>query len=132
MASIWSRIESTFFKKYLKNPTMLSGPRWKKLEEKSRFFKWWNNALNAAPGFKWALSIVPLYGVLIGNPPVEKIDIKQSIALTFTGSVWSYYALLVKPTAYLLMACNLALLGVHGYNITRRVKYDQKHGIKHW
>jgi len=123
--SIWSKIESSLFKKYIHNPTFLSGPRWKQLEERSKLFKFWNNALNAAPAFKWGLSIIPLYGVFVGNPPVEKIDMNTSLALTVTGGVWAYYATLVKPRANSLLAVSIALFLVNGYNVARRINYDR-------
>ena len=50
-----------------------------------------------------------------------RIDlIRKNTALATTGAVWAYYATLVKPRANILLACSVALLGVHGYNITRR------------
>jgi len=124
MASFGSRLYGRFIRPYIGNPKMLQGPTWQRMEEKSKFFKWWNNSLNAAPGFKWVLSIVPFYGVVVGLPTVENIDLKQSGALAFTGIVWTCYAMLVKPRAWLLFACNIALLGVNGYNVSRKLKYE--------
>jgi len=125
MASAWATFESRVFGRWLANSRLI-GSKWAlSLEEKSKLFKWWNNCLNAAPAFKWALAIVPLSGALTGNPPVEKIDLKQSIALTSTGLVWSYYAMLVEPRAWLLLYVNIALLTANGWNVIRKVRYDQ-------
>ena len=38
--------------------------------------------------FKWALSIVPLYGVVQGVPKPENLDVQQTGALVFTGYVY--------------------------------------------
>jgi hypothetical protein len=78
-----------------------------------------------APAWKWGLAITPLYGIIIGVPGVENVDMNQSLALAFTGVVWSYYATLVRPRANLLLAVNIALLGVNGYNVVRKYRYDQ-------
>ena len=43
------------------------------------------------------LAIEPLYSALTGNPPVERLDLETSVALTSTGVVWAYYGLLVRP-----------------------------------
>eukprot|EP01098_Paradermamoeba_levis_P013917 TRINITY_DN648_c0_g1_i1.p1 TRINITY_DN648_c0_g1~~TRINITY_DN648_c0_g1_i1.p1 ORF type:complete len:155 (-),score=43.38 TRINITY_DN648_c0_g1_i1:19-441(-) len=98
------------------------------LEEKFPFFAKWNNVRNLAPGWKWGLSIVPLYQVLTGNPPVEKLDLKQSGSLMFTGAVWTYYATLIQPQdagSRALALCNGALFLVNGYNAFRKYRYDQ-------
>ena len=44
-----------------------------------------------------ALSIVPLMGLFTGNPPVEKLDLGQTVALFSTGVVWSFYATIIRP-----------------------------------
>lgn len=43
MSNVQQRFYARWIQPYIKNPTILQGPRWKKLEEKSGFFKWWNN-----------------------------------------------------------------------------------------
>eukprot|EP01136_Pigoraptor_vietnamica_P022937 Opistho-1_new@6276 len=101
----------------------------RRLEASVPIFKHFNNVTNTAPAFKWVLSIVPIYQALIGNPPVEKLDIKQSSALTFTGAVWAYYATLIQPQnsgSRALMLCNAAMASIHGYNVFRRMRYDAK------
>jgi len=123
-------IMSFFIKKYLGQPYLFSGARAQALQEKIPVLKWCNNVLNAAPAFKWGLSIVPLYGVFVGSPKVENIDLKQSVALATTGGVWTYYATLVKPRANILLVCSAALLGVHGFNISRRLSYEREQKAK--
>ncbi len=43
------------------------------------------------------LAIVPLYGILEGKPAVKDLDLNQSLALSLTGLVWTYYGFLVVP-----------------------------------
>jgi hypothetical protein len=83
-----------------------------------------NNVYNAAPASKWGLSIVPLYGVFVGTPPVEKIDLNTSGSLCATGSVWSVYALMIQPQnagSRALCAVNAAMAMVNGYNCYRKL-----------
>jgi len=127
--SLWKKFEQRVFGRWLENTRLFGSKRALELEEKSKLFKWWNNALNAAPAFKWALAIVPLYSAVSGRPPVEKLDLKQSVALTATGAVWSYYAMLVEPRAWLLLYVNIALLSANGWNVYRKVKFDQNHKL---
>lgn len=90
--------------------------------------KYLNSAYNAAPLFKWSLSIVPLYGIFSGNPPVEKLDINSSAALCTTGVVWTVYALLIKPQnsgSRSLALVNVCLATVNGYNCYRCMQYRQ-------
>jgi len=97
------------------------------LEEKYPLVKAINSAYNTAPMWKWGLSILPLYQVITGQPPVEKLDIAQSSALTFTGLVWAYYSTLIQPQnmgSYALCACNFAMGTVNGYNVYRRIRYE--------
>lgn len=109
--------------------------------EKKFFLNLLNVALNAAPTFKWGLSIVPLYGAITGKPPVENIDLNQSLctshpasaifppsqpcslALAGTGVIWGYYALLVEPKAYMLFAVSVALTMSNGWNAYRKFRY---------
>lgn len=102
---------------------LLKGP-FRALSESNPTFKKVNNALFMAPAWKWGLSVVPLIGAIRGEPSVENLDLNLSMALSTTGIIWSYYGLKVRPTAYLLVAVNLALLGVNGYNVVRKMKYD--------
>eukprot|EP01004_Peranema_trichophorum_P008437 NODE_7191_length_801_cov_96.339233_g6584_i0.p1 GENE.NODE_7191_length_801_cov_96.339233_g6584_i0~~NODE_7191_length_801_cov_96.339233_g6584_i0.p1 ORF type:complete len:221 (-),score=34.09 NODE_7191_length_801_cov_96.339233_g6584_i0:65-727(-) len=67
------------------------------LEARIPIIAQFNSVLNIAPTFKWALSIVPLIGIFSGNPPVEKLDVKQTFALLTTGCVWSVYAAIIRP-----------------------------------
>lgn len=88
-----------------------------------------NSIYNAAPLFKWSLSIVPLAGIVTGNPPVEQLDLNTSISLTATGCVWFVYAQLIQPQnsgSRSLAAVNFCLATVNGYNIYRVVQYNKK------
>lgn len=102
---------------------LLKGP-FRSFADKTPAFKNANNALFMAPAWKWGLSIVPLVGAIRGEPSVENLDLNLSLALSTTGIIWSYYGLMVRPTAYLLVAVNVCLLGVNGYNVVRKVKFD--------
>jgi len=98
-----------------------------RLESKFSVVATFNDVTNAAPGWKWFLSIVPLTQALYGNPPVEKLDLNQSASLTFTGVVWAYYATLIQPQnagSRALMLCNLALCSVNGYNVARKLRFE--------
>ncbi len=97
----------------------------RKLEAKNPLFAKLNSFLFLAPAWKWGLAIVPLYGIVIGVPAVENLDLNQSLALMFTGCVWAYYSLLVRPAALMLCAVNCALLVVNGYNVYRKWNYDR-------
>lgn len=85
-----------------------------------------NSVYNAAPLFKWSLSIVPLYGIIKGKPPVEQIDFNSSFALCATGCVWFVYALLIQPQnsgSCSLALVNICLASVNGYNCFRYFKH---------
>jgi hypothetical protein len=97
-----------------------------KLMETSTPFRTANSYLFLAPAWKWGLAIAPLYGIYLGVPAVENLDLNQSLALTFTGIVWAYYSMLIRPIGYLLFAVNIALLAVNGYNVYRRINYDRQ------
>jgi len=124
-ASLMSRIENGFLKKYLgvEGGVMLRGKTFDFIN-KNPTLKPYNNALFLAPAWKWGLAIVPLAGVFTGTPPVDKLDLNTSFALVLTGSIWAYYATLVRPKAVSLMSVSLALVVVHGYNIARKLKYE--------
>jgi len=97
--------------------------------EKGDSLAFWNDVTFVAPGFKWALSIIPLYGVLVGNPKVEHINIRTSASLSFTGIVWAYYSLLIQPQnmgSLALSMCNACMGLVNGFNVWRKYRYDQK------
>lgn len=90
--------------------------------------KYLNSAYNAAPLFKWSLSIVPLYGIVKGDPPVEKLDLNSSAALFATGCVWFVYALLITPQnsgSRSLALVNICLASVNGYNCYRCYRYQK-------
>ncbi|KNC84863.1 hypothetical protein SARC_02945 [Sphaeroforma arctica JP610] len=90
-------------------------------------FAFVNNVTNSAPLWKWALAIVPLTQAVTGEPSVDKLDLNQSLSLTFTGIVWSYYATIIQPQnagSKALCAVNIALLTSNGYNAYRKMKYD--------
>jgi hypothetical protein len=88
-----------------------------------------NSVYNIAPASKWGLSIVPLYGVFVGTPPVEKIDLNTSASLTCTGLVWTVYALMIQPQnsgSRALCAVNFAMASVNGYNCYRKLSAAPK------
>ncbi len=110
-----------FLHKYVGNPTMFRFL--KPFEDKIPGLAWFNTAYSLAPTSKWALSIVPLYGVFNGNPPVQKIDLNTSLSLAFTGFVWTFYAMLITPQntgSRMLAAVNFAMAAVNGYNANRK------------
>ncbi|KAF8290063.1 putative mitochondrial pyruvate carrier protein [Trypanosoma cruzi] len=87
-----------------------------------------NSVYNAAPLFKWSLSIVPLYGIFSGSVPVEKVDFNSSAALSITGLVWFVYALLIQPQnsgSRSLALVNMCLASVNGYNCYRSWAYKR-------
>ncbi|KAL7700367.1 mitochondrial pyruvate carrier protein 2 [Lotmaria passim] len=89
---------------------------------------YFNSIYNTAPLFKWSLSIVPLYGIVSGNPPVEKIDFNSSVALCATGCIWFVYALLIQPQnsgSRSLALVNICLATVNGYNCYRSAVYQR-------
>lgn len=79
-----------------------------------------------APLWKWVLAFTPVYSAMLGLPLVGDIDLFQTCALAFTGLVWTYYCLLIRPTAWILVFVNFVMLCVNSYNIWRRWKYDQE------
>jgi len=130
MAALWGRTEAYLDRVFAKtgwvgNPRIFSGKLGAVLDA-NPVTRWCNNALNAAPTFKWGLSLVPLYGAITGHPPVQHLDLNQSLALATTGIVWSYYALLVTPRADMLFAVSIALLCSNGFNVYRKMKYDRE------
>ncbi|KEG14819.1 hypothetical protein DQ04_00291050 [Trypanosoma grayi] len=91
-----------------------------------------NSVYNSAPLFKWSLSIVPLYGIFVGNPPVEKVDFNSSAALCATGMVWFVYALLIQPQnsgSRSLALVNICLASVNGYNCYRSWNYKRQKAL---
>ncbi|ORC86227.1 uncharacterized protein TM35_000291090 [Trypanosoma theileri] len=101
--------------------------------EKYSVVAYLNSVYNSAPLFKWSLSIVPLYGIFIGNPPVEKLDFNSSVALCATGIVWFVYALLIQPQnsgSRSLALVNICLASVNGYNAYRSWSYNQQKKLK--
>jgi len=126
---MWAQLEKSLFSRYhgVQGGVLLKGRMWEQVGQKHPWFAKVNNALWAAPAFKWGLAIVPLYGIVQGKPAVQDLDLNQSLALAATGLVWSYYGFLVVPRADLLIAVNVALLAVNGYNVARRIRYDQQH-----
>ncbi|KAG5509483.1 hypothetical protein JKF63_06794 [Porcisia hertigi] len=96
--------------------------------ERNPIIAYLNSIYNTAPLFKWSLSIVPLYGIVSGNPPVEKIDFNSSAALCATGMVWFVYALLIQPQnagSRSLALVNICLATVNGYNCYRSATYKR-------
>ena len=106
---------------------LLRGRVFEQLAERSAAFRKANNALFIAPFAKSLLSIVPLYSVLTGYPPVEMLDVKQTTALAFTGAVWTFYSFMVHPTAYLLGLVNGMLFSSNAYNLYRWYAWNRAH-----
>jgi len=129
MAAVWRVTEAFLDKQFARtgwvgNPRLFSGKIGDALDS-NPLTRWWNNAFNGAPGFKWALSVVPLHGALTGKPPVENLDLNQSLALASTGVVWGYYSLLVLPRSWMLFAVSVALFSSNGWNVFRKIRYDR-------
>jgi hypothetical protein len=113
--------------KYVGNGRLFSGLA--SYEEQYPILKTINSVFNVAPASKWGLSIVPLYGVFVGYPPVEKIDFNTSASLFATGSVWTVYALMIQPQnagSRALCAVNAAMAGVNGFNCYRKYAATKK------
>lgn len=113
------------FHRYVGNGTLFGFL--KPYEERIPVVKYLNSVYNFAPLSKWGLSIVPMYGVLVGTPPVEKIDLNTSTALACTGFVWAFYATLIQPQnagSRALCIVNFCMGMVNGYNAYRKYSYD--------
>eukprot|EP00760_Papus_ankaliazontas_P030481 PhM_4_TR4855/c0_g1_i1/m.2370/K22139/MPC2; mitochondrial pyruvate carrier 2 len=113
-----------FMHKYILNPHFIE--RLKPLEEKNPIIKWLNIVYNTAPASKWTLSLVPMYGVFVGVPAPENIDLNTSVALTATGVVWAYYSTVITPASTSLFIVNCAMGSVNGYNAYRAFSYQQQ------
>eukprot|EP01132_Coremiostelium_polycephalum_P000521 gene521-656_t len=114
--------------RYLGNQIICKAPFVLNFFKKYPKLEFLNNVTNLAPMMKWSLSIVPISQILSGTKPPEKIDLAQSSSLCATGTIWTYYATLITPQntgTRMLALCNAAMAICHGYNIFRRVKYDQ-------
>lgn len=119
------RLFPRVFHSWVGNGRILKG-----LEPYERFpiVSYLNSIYNTAPLFKWSLSIVPLYGIFVGTPSVEKIDFNSSAALLATGIVWFIYALLIQPQnsgSRSLALVNICLATVNGYNCYRSAMYHR-------
>lgn len=127
MSSEIPKLLPKFMHKYVGNPVMFR--RLKPLELVVPGLKHVNNAYTAAPGCKWALSIIPLYGIATGSTPVEKYDANTSASLACTGFVWTVYAMLIQPQntgSRMLAAVNFAMGVVNGYKAVAKWNYDAK------
>eukprot|EP00029_Vermamoeba_vermiformis_P011899 TRINITY_DN6708_c0_g1_i1.p1 TRINITY_DN6708_c0_g1~~TRINITY_DN6708_c0_g1_i1.p1 ORF type:complete len:145 (-),score=25.78 TRINITY_DN6708_c0_g1_i1:72-506(-) len=120
-----TKLDTLFARTGMLGTTRLIGGKTGEALDKNPVTRWFNNVLNVAPLAKWGLSVMPLYGVFTGKPAAKDLDLNQSLALTFTGAVWTYYALIITPRSELLCAVNLALFSVNGYNVYRKMKYDR-------
>eukprot|EP00744_Colponema_vietnamica_P008067 GILI01011534.1.p1 GENE.GILI01011534.1~~GILI01011534.1.p1 ORF type:complete len:140 (+),score=24.25 GILI01011534.1:47-466(+) len=112
-----------FFHQYVGNPVLF---QFLKPYEHIPAVKFLNNVYNTAPASKWSLSIVPLYGVLSGNSPPEKIDMNTSGSLACTGFVWTIYALMIQPQnsgSRALAAVNFCMGSVNGYKCYKKKQY---------
>lgn len=113
-----------FMHKYVGNGSLL--PFLKKYEAQYPALQSLNSVYNVAPASKWGLSIVPLYGVFMGTPPVEKIDENTSFSLACTGFVWTIYAMIISPQnagSRALATVNFCMFCVNGYNFYRKQQY---------
>eukprot|EP01130_Rhizamoeba_saxonica_P010536 TRINITY_DN4322_c0_g2_i3.p1 TRINITY_DN4322_c0_g2~~TRINITY_DN4322_c0_g2_i3.p1 ORF type:complete len:136 (-),score=21.77 TRINITY_DN4322_c0_g2_i3:93-500(-) len=105
-------------KHWLGDGRMIRGPLADKIGKSFPPFAYFNNAFNAAPAWKWMLSIVPIYEAIDGVP-IEKLDVNTTKVLAVTGGTFGTYAMFVYPRAWLLFACNAAMCSVHSYNLYR-------------
>lgn len=118
------RLLPAFLHRFVGNPVMFR--RLQPFEKSIPGLNWVNNAYTLAPSSKWALSAVPLMGMVTGSTPIEKIDVNQSGSLALTGFVWTFYALVISPQnagSRMLAAVNLSLGVVNGYNCYRKSVY---------
>jgi mitochondrial pyruvate carrier 2 len=74
-----------------------------------------------APIGKWSLSGS---NILEYKKPVDKMSGPIQTALTFTGLIWTRYALVITPVNYSLAAVNFALFGTGSYHLARKYIYD--------
>lgn len=123
-----SRLASGWLKRYhgVEGGILFRGKQAQKLQQKYPMLKNMNNALWAAPAWKWGLAIVPLYGAITGIPTIEKVDLNNALALTGTGAIWAYYSMLVRPRSLGLFSVSVALVLSNGWNVYRRMKYDRE------
>jgi len=112
---------------WLGDGKMLRGSMGKSID-KTPVLGFWNNALNAAPAWKWMLSIVPILEFFQGVP-VDKLDYNMTVVLACTGYLFGTYALFVSPRAWLLFSCNAAMATVHTTNAYRIRQYHNS--LKH-
>ncbi|RNF26969.1 putative mitochondrial pyruvate carrier protein [Trypanosoma conorhini] len=101
--------------------------------EKYSVVAYLNSAYNVAPIMKASLSVVPLYGIFVGNPPAEKIDFNSSAALTVTGLLWFVYVLLITPQntgTRALSALNFGMACVNGVNCYRYLAYRKSKALE--
>jgi hypothetical protein len=75
-----------------------------------------------APTFKWGLVIAGLADY--ARPP-EKLSVKQSGALTATGTIWARYSLVVIPKNYNLFAVNFFLSVTGFFQLARIYQYEK-------
>jgi len=125
---MFSGLSQGWLKKFhgVEGGVLLRGAWAQKLAKENPTFAKMNNALWAAPAWKWGLAVVPLTAALTGKPSIEKIDLNNSMALAGTGAIWAYYSLLVRPKSIGLFSVSVALVLSNGWNVARRIKYDQE------
>ncbi|ESL10719.1 hypothetical protein TRSC58_01543 [Trypanosoma rangeli SC58] len=119
-----------FFNQYVGNPRLF---QCLKPYEKYSVVAHLNSAYNVAPIMKGSLSVVPLYGIFIGNPPADKVDFNSSAALTVTGLLWFVYVLLIQPQnsgTRALSALNFGMACVNGVNCYRYWNYKRSKALK--
>jgi len=76
-----------------------------------------------APTFKWGLVIA---GLADYARPAEKLSLKQSGALTATGTIWARYSLVVIPKNYNLFTVNFFLAVTGFFQLARIYQYRKE------
>ena len=69
---------ASFLKQFVGNQRLFSNKAALALEKSFPPFAIINDVTNAAPAWKWVLSIVPLTQAISGKPTVDKIDLNGS------------------------------------------------------
>jgi len=98
-------------------------------DSRTWFQRMWNSPVGLktvhfwAPAMKWCLVIA---GISDFARPVEKLSVTQNAALTATGTIWTRWALIIKPKNVLLAAVNAFLAVVGVIQLSRIGLYHQQ------
>lgn len=76
-----------------------------------------------APIAKWGLVIAGIGDMM---RPADKLSKNQTISLCATGTIWSRYAMVIKPKNYALLAVNSFLAFVAVIQFGRIYMYEQE------